>query len=264
MRASKKRSLKSEVESQTLKNNEIHISGAEGIYEEAEILKIVREYSERALNHPRGKPDNIVITIEKIKQRPKKIQLLPVITHNCSFPGEAKKIIYQTLSSIDISKRCIDNSFKVLNSKEIMRGASLILKESGIRVEPDKERGIRVSRLGIEKTAEKELKKKLSRMKINTTTVKEALILASKVASHPDIIAEICISDDPDYTTGYIASRHFGYIRIPNIKRSKQKHGGRVFIIEEDVDINKLIKYLEKTPTMITVSERPALNYDGR
>ena len=42
-------------------------------------------------------------------------------------------------------------------------------------------------------------------MRINTTTVKEALILASKL-HHAHIIAEVCISDDPDYTTGYFAS----------------------------------------------------------
>ena len=33
-----------------------------------------------------------------------------------------------------------------------MRGASLILAKSGKRVEPDKNRGVRVSRMGIEKT----------------------------------------------------------------------------------------------------------------
>ena len=51
--------------------------------------------------------------------------------------------------------------------------------------------------------------------------VKEALMLASKAASWPDVIAEVCISDDPDYTTGYIASKELGYLRIPNIKRER-------------------------------------------
>lgn len=245
MRASKNRS-------QNFKTYEIHISGAEGIYEEAEILKIVKGYTKRALNHPRGKPDKIVITIEEIKQKPKKIQLLPVTTLRCKSPDEAKKIIFQTLSDIGVSKKGINNSFKVLNSQKTMRGAALILEESGIRMEPDRKRGVRVSRLGIEETAKKALAWKLSKMRINTTTVKEALILASKVTSHPDVTAEICISDDPDYTTGYIATKNLGYLRIPNIKKHGEKHGGRVFIIKEDANIDRLIHYLEKIPVIVS------------
>jgi len=92
----------------------------------------------------------------------------------------------------------------------------------------------------------------LSKMRVDTTTVKEALILASKVASHPDVTAEICISDDPDYTTGYIASKQLGYLRIPNIKRRGEKHGGRVFIVKESADIDRLTNYLEKTPVIVS------------
>jgi len=243
----------SEARSQKLETKEIHISGAEGIYEDSEISKIVKEYTERALNHPRGNSDKIVITIEEIKQKPKRVPLLPIITLKCDCPDEAKKIIFQTLSSIGISKKGINNSLKVLISPKTMRGAALILKESGMRIEPDKERGVRVSRLGIEKTAEKALVWKLLKMKVDTVTVKEALILASKVASHLDVVAEICISDDPDYTTGYIASRHSGYLRIPNIKRYGEPHGGRVFFLKEDANIEKIINYLEKTPTILTI-----------
>lgn len=252
MRASKTvGSRQSAVSSQ--KQKKIHISGAEGIYEDSEISKIVKEYTDRALNHPRGKPDNIVITIEEIKQKPKEISILPVTTLKCNSPDEAKNIISQTLSGIGISKKALNNSSEVLTSAKTMRGAALILKDSGIRVEPDKKRGVRVSRLGIEKSAEKALSQRLSKIGINTTTVKEALILASKVASCPDVIAEICISDDPDYTTGYISSKKLGYMRIPNIKNHGEKHGGRVFIIKEDADIGKLIAYLEKIPTIMSV-----------
>lgn len=228
-----------------------HISGAEGIYEKSEIQKVCKKYIKRALTHPRGKPDEIVITIEKIRQKPKTISLLPVTTLKCNSPEKARKIITQKLKSLGISKKAIDNGFVVLNSKKTIRGASLILLKSGARVEPDKERGIRVSRMGIEKSAEGKLSRKLSAEKINTTTVKEALVLASKAASWPDVIAEACISDDPDYTTGYIASKEFGYLRIPNIKRGKEMHGGRVFFIRETADIAGLISYLERKPAII-------------
>ncbi|MBI3378110.1 MAG: 6-carboxyhexanoate--CoA ligase [Nitrospirae bacterium] len=234
--------------------SDIHISGAEGICQKSEISKVCGEYIKRALTHSRGKPDEIVITIEKIRQKPKTIPLLPVATFKCNSPEKAREIITQKLQSLGISKKAIDNGFVVLNSKKTMRGASLILLKSGARVEPDKERGVRVSRMGIEKSTEKNLSEKLSRAKINTTRlrrVKEALVLASKAASCRDVIAEACISDDPDYTTGYIASKEFGYLRIPNIKRVKEMHGGRVFFIRETADIAGLISYLERKPAII-------------
>ena len=248
---SQKSKIKKTLNSQLSTLNSEHISGAEGIYEKSEIQKICEKYIKRALTHSRGKPDEIIITIEKIRQKPKTISLLPVATLKCNSPEKARKIITQKLESLGISKKAIDNGFAVLNSKKTMRGASLILLKSGARVEPDKERGVRVSRMGIEKSTEKNLSEKLSRAKINTTTVKEALVLASKAASWPDVIAEACISDDPDYTTGYIASKEFGYLRIPNIKRGKEMHGGRVFFIRETADIAGLISYLERKPVII-------------
>jgi 6-carboxyhexanoate--CoA ligase len=232
----------------------IHISGAEGICQKSEISKACGKYIKRALTHSRGKPDEIVITIEKIKQKLKKIPLLPVATLKCNSPEKAREIITRKLQSLGISKKAIDNGFAVLNAKKTMRGASLILAKSGRRVEPDMDRGVRVLRMGIEKSAEKNLLEKLSRKKINTTClrrVKEALSLASKAASCPDIVAEACISDDPDYTTGYIASKESGYLRIPNIKRGKEMHGGRVFFIRETADIAGLISYLERKPAII-------------
>jgi len=254
MRASKKSGVRDQGSGVRQRQREIHISGAEGIYDESEIRKACESYIKRALTHSRGKPDEIIITIEKIRQKPKTISLLPVATLKCSSPEKAREIITQKLKSLDISKKAIDKGFAVLNSKKTMRGASLILLKSGRRIEPDKERGVRVSRMGIEKSAEKKLSEKLSGAKINTTRlrrVKEALVLASKAASCRDIIAEVCISDDPDYTTGYIASKESGYLRIPNIKREKEMHGGRVFFIRETADIAGLISYLEKKPVIV-------------
>lgn len=249
MRASKNRSQK-------LKAYEMHISGAEGIYDDLEISRIVKEYAERALSHPRGKPDKVVITIEEIKQKPKRVPILSVTEMKCNSPDAAKVIATQTLANIGISKKAINSAFRILTAPKTMRGAALILKESGIRMEPDRERGVRVSRLGIEKTTEKNLSKRLSKMKINVVAVKEALMLASKVASCPDVIAEICISDDPDYTTGYIASKEFGYLRMPNIKNQGGMHGGRVFFVKENANIESVIDYLEKIPAILYESTK--------
>ncbi len=229
----------------------IHISGAEGIYGESEIPEIVREYTERALHHSKGIPDEIVLTVEAIRGKARQAPLLPITTLDCAAPGEAREILSRRLSDLGISRRAVIRALKILTSPRTLRGASLLAALSGARVEPDKVRGVRVSRLGLDSSAAVKLEQRLSKMKVHTATVREALTLASKVASCPDILAEVCISDDPGYTTGYIASRESGYMRIPNIKGTGETHGGRVFFVREGADIRGLINYLEKTPVMV-------------
>lgn len=229
---------------------EIHISGAEGLYRKSEIMEIIRQYIERALTHPRGKADKIIITIEDIKQEPKTISALPVTTIKNTRPVEGKKLVRQLLQSSGISKIAIDMAFKLV-TRNGLRGAAIIAAETGKRLEPDRKRGVRVSRLGITKSAFKEFSSKLSKYGINTDTVQEALILASKVSSCKHVVAELCVSDDPNYTTGYVASKSFGYVRIPHIKNKGSKNGGRAFFVKEGIDVGDIIEYLEKRPVII-------------
>ncbi len=229
----------------------IHISGAENLCTEKEIGDIISAYTRRALHHPRGRPDEVVITIERITNAPLMIPLLSVSTLPCDSSQEAWKVTVTILSHLGISQKTIRKGIGVVTGKRTMRGAALILSESGARVEPNTERGIRVSRLGISDETEKSLSRQLAKGGINSTTVKEALILASKVASCEGIIAELCVSDNPDYTTGYVASQHLGYVRIPCIKTEGSTRGGRVFFIEEKADVKHIVEYLETTPVII-------------
>lgn len=230
---------------------EIHISGAESICSRREVQKMVREYIDRAITHPRGKPDNIVITIEELKRPLRAITALPLITVKCSSSDGAKAIISMLLRRSGVSIGAIASAESILENSETMRGAGLALASSGRRVEPDMQRGVRASRLGIARPAEKTLSAQLNTLGINTQTVREALVLASKVASCRDILAEVCISDDPDYTTGYVASKCLGYVRIPHIKKKRDRRGGRIFFLREDADVQSVIQYLEKTPAII-------------
>lgn len=230
---------------------DIHISGAEEICSRGEIQKIVRKYVDRAMTHPRGRPDSIVITIEELKRPLQSITALPVITVKCGSSIRAEVIIGKFLAEAGVSIKAITSAIAILRNREPMRGASLVLASSGRRVEPDMQRGVRVSRFGISRPAEKELSAHLNTQGINTQTVKEALLLASKVASCRDVVAEVCISDDPDYTTGYVASADLDYIRIPHIKKKRDRKGGRIFFLREDADIRRAIQYLEKTPAII-------------
>jgi 6-carboxyhexanoate--CoA ligase len=228
----------------------VHISGAEGLYGPADIYKVAKSYIDRAINHPKGKPDKVILTFESIKQRPKTISALPLATINCRTPREAKKAVIALLKLLDISERALDTAFGLIK-QGTMRGAAIVTEKTGKRLEPDRGRGIRVSHLGIGKQASTLLSARLSREGINTDTVKEALILASKVISCKGILAELCVSDDPDYTTGYVASGRFGYIRILHIKRKGSAEGGRAFFVREDLDVRSTMDYLENVPVLI-------------
>jgi 6-carboxyhexanoate--CoA ligase len=236
-------------------SGDLHISGAEGIYDTAELAGTLRAFLMRALSHPRGMPDKIVFTVEGLSQKPVAVPLLQIKTVPCASPARANKIIPGILEDLGISKRAIDAASRVLTSPQVIRGASLITAKTGRRIEPNKDRGIRVSRLGIENSERKKLSLRLSKMMINTETVKEALILASKVAFCRDVLAEICISDDPDYTTGYVAGREIGYVRIPNIKKHGTLHGGRVFFVRDDAEPHPIINYLEREPVLLYVKK---------
>jgi 6-carboxyhexanoate--CoA ligase len=105
---------------------------------------------------------------------------------------------------------------------------------------------------------------RLSNLGINTDTVKEALVLASKVAACRHILAELCVSDDPFYTTGYVASKKFGYLRIPNIKHAGNKSGGRAFFVKGKINVEEIVSYFEKVPVIIgrVVSCRGIISID--
>lgn len=232
-----------------------HVSGAETLSKEEDIITMASSFLLRALCHKKGVPSEIVITVERLKEKPSPVPLLSVTTLSCNFPEEAKKIIKQLLKKESISDTSIKKALSIVYSSRIMRGASLIDIKTGRRLEPDKSRGVRVSRLGLEEASEEGLSEMLEQLGINTTRVKEALILASKVASCPGIVAELCISDDPDYTTGYVASKGHGYQRIPNIKEKGSLSGGRVFFVKSGSNIKRIINYLEKRPVVVSLEK---------
>lgn len=239
MRASQKRA-----------NEERHISGAEGIFEYEGIERAVKKLLRRAFEHSRGRPDRIVITVEKITDEITTIPCLSLNTYFASSPENAYEKIFEILGSLGISEKAINRAFDVIK-KESMRGATLIDSISGERLEKDKARGVRVSRIQMDKRRGMKLMRKVRKLSTEPQRVLEAITVASKVASCPEIIAELCISDNPDYTTGYIASSNLGYLRITNIKNRREEIGGRAFFVKTPCDIENLIYYLERKPVLV-------------
>ena len=81
---------------------------------------------------------------------------------------------------------------------------------------------------------------------------REAIVLATKVVNAPGIIAELCLSDDPDYLVGYLASLKHGYVRLMPMKEMGNPHGGRVFIFDSTkAKAEDAINYLEKQRVLV-------------
>ena len=93
---------------------------------------------------------------------------------------------------------------------------------------------------------------RLQQLGLTDSHVREALVLAAKVAAAPEVVAELCWSDDPEYTAGYVASKA-GYFRFPRLKEYGDPVGGRIFFVRPDCDLPLLIDYLERQPVLVSV-----------
>ena len=142
-----------------------------------------------------------------------------------------------------------------------MRGALLLDVDSGNRLEVDHSRGVRVSRMDVDPAARSAIESFLSAHSLTNPRIIEAWVLASKVALYPQVVAELCWSDDPDYLTGYVASAQNGYQRVTHLKETGCEIGGRVFFIRPTIDLSALIELLQNEPVLFDapLTEAPCL-----
>ena len=68
------------------------------------------------------------------------------------------------------------------------------------------------------------------------------------------MVAEICISDDPNYVTGYVASQKMGYVRIMKMKEMNDENGGRIFLFDSrKASAEECIQYLQEKKVLVEV-----------
>ena len=233
-----------------------HISGAERIVDEALVSQTAAALIERALHHAKGTPDFINLKVE-VPPTLTTIPALPVSTEAVHTPEEGWSLIEKLLAQEGFSRAAeIRALFRETYS---MRGAMLLDADTLERLEPDKERGIRctymdeVGRKGTG-TSVPDSGTKVPVPVSAKNHFREALVLASKVASAPNIVGEICMSDDPDYVTGYIATKRLGYKRITVLKHVGDPAGGRIFLYRGPrSEVAKTIRYLEKEAILVQV-----------
>ena len=223
---------------------EQHISGAERIVSREAVEAVCSAMARRALTHSKGDPDFINIKIEKVCEKDIQIlKALPVTRVDVDSwqqgLDKAFELIDQAAELKDFRKKLPE----LLRETFPMRGAMLYDIATGERLEPDHERGVRATYMDALRSSDVDSQK---------NHFNEAIVLATKVANAPGMVAELCISDDPEYVTGYVASKELGYVRIMKMKELGDENGGRIFLFDSrNATAEECIEYLQKKKVLV-------------
>lgn len=218
-----------------------HISGAESIVSEGDLRAECADLLDRAARHTRGAADEIHLKIESVDPAEiLRLEALPVTIVETATAAEGRAAALDILRKLGAADG--EGILSRLDEAFVLRGALLLNVDTLERLDPDRNRGVRVTRLDGRPAPAKSVKNHFY----------EALILATKAAHAPGIIGEICISDDPDYVTGYVASRQLGYIRITTLKQRGDERGGRILLYRgAPDDVASCVDFLQNRPVLV-------------
>lgn len=239
-----------------------HISGAERIASQEKIDRIVRELVARALAKAIP-PGQIEVHIDCLgDETPRLLTALDVVTVNAPDMFTGRSVAVRVLELCGITAQAAEAGMRCLRqgaapSGGNMRGAIIMDAQTGERLEPDSERGVRVSRFDWAEDTLSKTKRRLEAVGLTHYRTYEALALATKVAHAPGMVAELGWSDDPNYTAGYVSSRSLGYVRFPMLKQKGDPCGGRVFFVDSyRLNMDDLIRYLQTETVLINDTGR--------
>ena len=219
-----------------------HVSGAERIVQGDAVPRLAAALAERAMSHSKGRPDFVNIKVETAPE-PLRLGVLPVSTVEVKSPEEGWRKVRDLLASDGV--RRTDELVALFRETCGMRGAMLVDADTLERLEPDRARGVRATFMDAADSAARGF----SSVKDHYA---EAIVLATKVANAPGVVGEICMSDDPDYVTGYVASRRLGYVRITCLKRHGDPAGGRIFLYRGARDgVPAAIDFIERRCVLV-------------
>ena len=228
----------------------IHISGAERIVNSLNLERTVLNTLKRV---NREEADFISIKIEKLKETPiileKSLCIKSLKFDN--FKVANGFAINQLAKITGIDKNKLEKFINLIHlgaspDGENMRGA-MIVNQRGERVELDSYRGVRTTTVDF--INREEILKRLVKFGFTDRTL-DALALSTKNLYNDNILAEYCISDDKNYTTGYIAYKNY-YLRLSPLKEKGNNKGGRIYFVKNETDIRELYNYLENFPILI-------------
>lgn len=228
-----------------------HVSGGERLVStHEEMHRAVEELLRRPKEY-----DRMVITVERLCQMERVRKALTIYSYDFEDVESAHSFAVERLKEEGVREEVARLALELLkrgpNPKGgNMRGAVLMDFQTGERLEPDRERGIRTVRMDWK---DRKLVKKLLRergiKRQYLERLLDALVLATKNL-YCGVLAELCWSDDPDYTTGYVAGRSLGYLRIKPMKELGVPLGGRVYFVKKE-SLEELIECLEKKALLV-------------
>jgi 6-carboxyhexanoate--CoA ligase len=238
-----------------------HLAGAERIVAGSGVGKITADLTQRAMSCSQGDADEIQCIVERLDPTTVRYAALPDLSSTqVEDWRKGRHIALCLLVRAGVQEIIAARAINLLANGAgpgglVMRGAVIMDAVTGERLEPDQARGIRVSRMDLLPEFRPVLEQKLRTAGLGHHRVLEALILSGKVLGGPGIVAELCWSDDPDYTTGYVADPQAGYQRITNLKPVGDSHGGRIFFVNRAVATPaRLIDYLQCQPVLFTAA----------
>lgn len=226
---------------------EQHISGAERIVGRDSVEAVCSAMVRRAMTHSKGDPDFINVKIEKVHESDIQIlKALPVTRVDVETWQEGLEKAFGLIAPLMGSGSGLREKLQELLRETFpMRGAMLYDIATGERLEPDHERGVRATYMDALHSSEVDGCK---------NHFNEAIVLATKVANAPGMVAEFCVSDDPNYVTGYVASKELGYVRIMKMKEMGDENGGRIFLFDSrKAHAEECIEYLQKKKILVDV-----------
>lgn len=235
-----------------------HLSGCERLAAHGDLERLAGEMVSRALRHPRGCAEQIRLSIDLVPVAAiGRGRLLDLHTLAVDDYHQGRQAAHQLLLAAGVEARAVEAAMTGIaqgagSDGRSMRGAMLVDALSGARLEADPARGVRASRMDLTPVAAAQLRQQLAQRGLDNPHVREALVLATKVLAAPQVLAELCWSDDPEYTAGYVATREQGYVRFPHLKPLGDERGGRAFFVHrQGLDRDALVRFLEQAVLLI-------------
>jgi len=232
-----------------------HLSGAEDLVLGTEVGSAAQTMLRRAWTHL---PQSVSVTIDQVDAaalvtgRLSDLTLASVVDVAAGRQRALSELQKSGVSLLAANRALVAIAAGAAPDGGVMRGAMLVDAGSGERLEPDQSRGVRVTRFGVTSATKVDCERLLAAHALTHHRTREALVLSAKVLAAPAVIAELCWSDDPDYTAGYVASKSGGYLRIPQLKNMGDSRGGRAFFLAAGSDPASAIHFLEQTPFLVT------------
>lgn len=208
-----------------------HISGAETLCETDDIEQTIQRFFNKGFFHENGDVDFLNLKIEKVTQPIETLSALPIVEG-----AELQDLILHH----GISTAALNQGWAYIQNQTSYRGAVILSAQTGERLDETGARGVSATRFTFDTQEVCDVNER----------VQDALAIATCLTHHPQVKGELCVSDDLSYTTGYFATSE-GYYRLHHMKPPQSRDGGRVIFVEEDIDLEDYIHFLEETPKRI-------------